>query len=81
MPTYNDKQILNSNFKLNITSLNEVDWDNIPMTIGRFSVALVEKSGAEQKIEDVSGTLANVVISLQGFDPENFSHVNVIQLN
>jgi hypothetical protein len=80
MYTYNDKNPFDSALKFNVTALQEVDWDNIPLTTGTFDVSLTKTAGEIEKLPVVSGTLLNVVVEVEKLNVSEYTSVNVIQL-
>jgi hypothetical protein len=80
MHTYHDKQPFDSGLKYNLTALQEVDWDNIPMTVGTFEVSLTKNDGKIEKLPIVEGTLLNVVVAVEKLEINNYTRVDVIQL-
>jgi hypothetical protein len=80
MHQYVDKEILSfTSFKINLTTINEVDWENLPLTIGTFSVALITLSGDRENLQKVEGTLVDVFQKINEFDNSKFQSANIIQ--
>jgi hypothetical protein len=80
MYTYHNKQPFDSTVKYNLTTFREVDWDNIPLTIGTFEVSLTKNNGRIEKLPVVEGTLLNVVVAVEKLGVDNYTHIDVIQL-
>lgn len=79
MNTYNDAQLSNCKFKCKVTSLKEIDLDNIPLCTGTFTVSLVNASNEVTALPDVNGSLLNVVLILNEFNTEDYTHAIVVQ--
>jgi hypothetical protein len=79
MNSYNDKQLNDCKFKCNLTSLEEIDFDNIPLCTGTFNVSLVNASNEITALPDVVGSLLNVVLVLNEFNVEDYTHAVVVQ--
>jgi hypothetical protein len=79
MNTYNDKQLLDCKFKCNVTALEEIDFDNIPLCAGTFNISLVDNRGEVTVLPEVFGTLLNAVLVLNTFNVEDYTHANVVQ--
>ena len=70
MNTYNDVQLNDCKLKCNVTSLEEIDLNNIPLCTGTFDVFLVNSSGETSRLSEVAGTLLNVVVALNKVNHE-----------
>lgn len=79
MNTYNDKQLLDCKFKCNVTALEEIDFDNIPLCTGTFNASLVDTNGKVTVLPEIVGTLLNVVLVLNKFNVEDYTHAVVVQ--
>jgi hypothetical protein len=79
MNTYNDAQLLDCKFKCNVTSLEEIDLDNIPLCTGTFNISLVSPNNEITNLPVVVGSLLNVVLALNKFDVEGYTHATVVQ--
>jgi hypothetical protein len=79
MNTYNDAQLLDCKFKCNVTSLEEIDLDNIPLCVGTFNISLVNASNEITNLPDVIGSLLDVVLVLNKFNVEDYAHAVVVQ--
>jgi hypothetical protein len=79
MNTYNDAQLLDCKFKCNVTSLEEIDFDNIPLCTGTFNISLIGPNNEITNLPDVDGTLLNVVLALNKFNVEDHTHAVVVQ--
>ena len=79
MNTYNDAQLNDCKFKCNVTSLNEIDFDNIPLCTGTFNISLVSPNNEITNLPVVVGSLLNVVLALNKFDVEGYTHATVVQ--
>ena len=79
MNTYNDAQLSDCKFKCNVTSLEEIDFDHIPLCTGTFNVSLVRSSNEVITLPEVVGTLLNVVVALNKITDEDYTHAVVVQ--
>jgi hypothetical protein len=79
MNTYNDAQLNDCKFKCNITSLEEIDFTHIPLCVGTFSISLVSANNEITTLPDVVGSLLNVVLVLNKFNVEDYTHAVVVQ--
>jgi hypothetical protein len=79
MNTYNDAQLNDCKFKCNVTSLKEIDFDNIPLCLGTFNISLVGPNTEITNLPVVVGSLLNVVLALNKFDVEGYTHATVVQ--
>jgi hypothetical protein len=79
MNTYNDAQLLDCKFKCNVTSLEEIDLDNIPLCVGTFNISLVNANNEITNLPDVIGSLLNVVVALNKITDEDYTHAVVVQ--
>jgi hypothetical protein len=80
MNTYNDAQLNDCKFKCNITSLEEIDFIHIPLCVGTFGVSLVNANNEVTNLPNVVGSLLNVVLVLNQFNVEDYTHATVVQL-
>jgi hypothetical protein len=78
MNTYNDAQLNDCKFKCNVSSLEEIDFDNIPLCTGKFNISLVNASNEVTALPDVVGSLLNVVLVLNQFNVEDYTHAVVV---
>jgi hypothetical protein len=79
MNTYNDAQLNDCKFKCNVTSLEEIDFINIPLCVGTFNVSLVSANNEITNLPPVVGSLLNVVLVLNKFNVEDYAHAVVVQ--
>jgi hypothetical protein len=79
MNTYNDAQLLDCKFKCNVTSIEKIDLENIPLCTGTFEVSLISTDNQVINLPNVVGSLLNVVLLLNSFDIEDYAHAVVIQ--
>jgi len=79
MNTYNDAQLLDCKFKCNVTSIEKIDLENIPLCTGTFEVSLIGTDNQVINLPNVVGSLLNVVLVLNSFDVEDYAHAVVIQ--
>jgi len=79
MNTYNNAQLNDCKFKCNVTSLEEIDFDNIPLCTGTFNISLVSINNEITNLPDVDGSLLNVVLILNNFNVEDYTHAVVVQ--
>jgi hypothetical protein len=80
MYTYIDKHPFDSALKYNLTALQEVDWNNIPLVTGTFDVSLTKNTGEVEKLPVVEGTLLNVIVEVNKLSVSDYTTVDVIQL-
>lgn len=79
MNTYHDAQLNDCKFKCHVTSLEEIAMDQIPICVGSFSVSLVNAKNEVTALPDVIGSLLNVVLVLNKFNVEDYTHAIVVQ--
>ncbi len=79
MNSYNDAQLNDCKFKCNLTSLEEIDFGNIPLCVGTFNISLVNASNEVTALPDVVGSLLNVVLVLNEFNVEDYTHAVIVQ--
>jgi hypothetical protein len=79
MNIYNDAQLNDCKFKCNVTSLEEIDFINIPLCVGTFNVSLVSANNEITNLPPVVGSLLNVVLVLNKFNVEDYAHAVVVQ--
>jgi hypothetical protein len=79
MNTYNDQQLNDCKFKCNVTSLEEIDFNNIPRCTGTFNVSLVSDNNEITNLPVVVGSLLNVVLALNKFEVEGYTHAVIVQ--
>jgi hypothetical protein len=79
MNTYNDAQLSDCKFKCNVTSLEEIDLDHIPLCTGTFNVSLVGANNQVTTLPEVVGSLLNVIVELNKFNVEDYTHAVIVQ--
>lgn len=79
MYTYNTAQLSDCKIKCNVTSLEEIDFDQIPLCTGNFNVSLVNTSNEIIPLPAVIGSLLNVVLVLNKVNAEDYTHAVVVQ--
>jgi len=62
-----------------VTSLEEINLDHIPLCTGTFKVSLVNAGNEITALPNVVGSLLNVVLVLNTFNVEDYTHAVIVQ--
>ena len=80
MIDYEEREVHYTPVKIKLSVIkDEVDWEDLPMTTGAFSVSVVKKSGEVITLPEIPGSLLNVFGAINELDVENCQVANVVQ--
>jgi hypothetical protein len=81
MIEYEEKTVSYTPVKIKLTVIkDEVNWEDLPIVTGSFSVTVVKNTGETETLPDVTGSLLNVFQVINELKVADYKVANIVQI-
>lgn len=80
MIEHEEKLTIYSPIKIKVTTISDkINFEDLASITGSFSLSMVKNSGEAEQLPEVTGSLLNVLDSVNNFDANNYKVAVIVQ--